>query len=187
MVRSASRSAFRQPDPLRPRAPGRSKPGYAFRQTPDHVHEAAFPDRALSRAGRQHGEHRVERFGILGRAQLVGDRRIAQQPRHPRQRLQMIGAGALRREQEENRITGWLSSASKSIGRSSRANSPNRRVRCGILPCGMAMPLPTAVEPPTSPAASTFRRSFFRSALVIEHSGARGNLLAAPASFVCSL
>ena len=34
----------------------------------------------------------------------MGDGGIAKQPRHPRQRLQMIGAGALRREQQKNEI-----------------------------------------------------------------------------------
>src|SRR6185437_6667807 len=61
-------------------------------------------DHALSCAGRRHGENRIECFRVLGRAQLVGDRRIAQEPRHPRQRLQMIGAGAFRRQQKENQI-----------------------------------------------------------------------------------
>ena len=53
-------------------------------------------------------------------------------------------SGARRRK---IRSTGWPSIASKSIGRSRRANRPNRRLILASLPCGIAMPLPTPVDP----------------------------------------
>ena len=43
-------------------------------------------------------------LGVLRRAQLVRDRGIAKQPRHPGQRLQMIGASALWRQRQKNEI-----------------------------------------------------------------------------------
>ena len=58
----------------------------------------------LRRARRRHRQHGVERLGVARVAQLARDVRIAQQPRHARQRLEMIGAGAFRREQQEDQI-----------------------------------------------------------------------------------
>ncbi len=48
------------------------------------------------------------------------------------------------------RSTGRPSSASKSMGRSSRAKMPKMRPHRESLPCGMAMPSPTPVEPSRS-------------------------------------
>ena len=90
----------------------------------------------------------------------MDDRRLAQQPRDAGQRFEVIGAGAFGRQQEKIRSTGWPSSASKSIGRSSRANSPNRRGRFAILPWGMAMPLPMAVEPSFSRCIKISKMAF---------------------------
>ena len=50
------------------------------------------------------GEQRIEHFRLLRRTQLFASRLIAQQPRHARQRLQMIGAGILRRQQQKHEI-----------------------------------------------------------------------------------
>ena len=60
------------------------------------------------------------------------------------------------------RSTGWPSSDSKSIGRSSRANRPTSFSSFGSLPCGIAMPLPTPVLPSFSRCISVSKisRSF---------------------------
>src|ERR1700741_4730144 len=59
---------------------------------------------ALRRARRWHREHRVECFGIARIPQLARHLEIAQQPRHARQRLEMIGAGMFGREQQKDEI-----------------------------------------------------------------------------------
>ena len=58
----------------------------------------------LRRARRRQRQHRIDRLGIAGGAQFLGDVLVAEQPRDPRQRLQMVGPGALRRQQQEYQI-----------------------------------------------------------------------------------
>lgn len=116
----------------------------------------------LSRGRGRQREHGIDRLRIARGAQLLGDVLVAQQTCDAGQRLEMIGAGAFRREQEKTRSTGWPSIASKSIGRSSRANRPKIFSSLGSLPCGMATPYPTAVVPSFSRCNSTSKtaRSF---------------------------
>ena len=75
----------------------------------------------------------------------------------------------------KTRSTGWPSIASKSIGRSSRANSPKMRGRRPSLPCGMAMPLPTPVEPRRSRCSRMSKIS--RSPIAGKRRGPLGDLL----------
>src|SRR5215471_15199415 len=49
-------------------------------------------------------EHRIDRLSVTGFAQLARHIWIAQQARDAGERLQMIGASRLRREQQENEI-----------------------------------------------------------------------------------
>src|SRR5439155_17299406 len=71
----------------------------------------AFAGNAIFLAGRRlsgvafagAGEQRVKRLGLIGAAQLLADRRIAQETRHARQRAQVEGA-ALRRQQDKDKI-----------------------------------------------------------------------------------
>ncbi len=58
----------------------------------------------LRRARGRQRQHRIDRLRVARGAQLLGDVLIAQQPRDPRQRFQMIGARALRRQQQEHQI-----------------------------------------------------------------------------------
>ena len=55
-------------------------------------------------ARRRHRQHGIERVGIARFAQLARDLRIAQQARDARQRLEVIGAGGFRRQQQKNQI-----------------------------------------------------------------------------------
>src|SRR6186997_1154811 len=61
---------------------------------------------ALRRALRRKGldQQGVERVGALGRAQLLDEAAIAQQARHPRQSLEVIGTRTLGGEQKKNGI-----------------------------------------------------------------------------------
>ena len=76
---------------------------------------------------------------------------LAQQARDARERLQMIGAGALRREQQKYDVyrlavdgleIDWLGKP--------REQMPTIRFSPANLPCGMAMPSPRPVEPSRS-------------------------------------
>ena len=58
----------------------------------------------LRGAGGRHRQDGVERVGIVRIAKLARDLGIAEQARDARQRLEMIGAGAFRREQQKNQI-----------------------------------------------------------------------------------
>src|SRR3546814_7332695 len=51
-------------------------------------------------AGLALSQQGVDRFGAVGAAKLFADRAVAEQARYPRQRLQVIGAGCLRRSEE---------------------------------------------------------------------------------------
>src|SRR5271157_5676410 len=53
---------------------------------------------------RRHGQERIERRWIAGCAQLAGDRRVAQEARAHRQRLEMVRAGRFGRDQHEDEI-----------------------------------------------------------------------------------
>ena len=55
-------------------------------------------------ARRRHRQHGIQRLGITRIAQFAGDLGIAQQARNARQRLEMVGAGGFRREQQEYEI-----------------------------------------------------------------------------------
>ena len=59
---------------------------------------------ALRRARRRQGQHRIDRLGVARGAQLLGDVDVAQQAGDARQRLQMIGAGAFRGQQQEHQV-----------------------------------------------------------------------------------
>src|SRR5262249_26296826 len=59
---------------------------------------------ASSGRRRRHRQHGIERFGVAGIAQFAGDIGIAQETRDARQRLEMVGAGGFRREQQKNEI-----------------------------------------------------------------------------------
>ncbi len=96
---------------------------------------------ALLRGGRwRQRQHRIERLRVARCAQLLGDILIAQQPRDARQRFQVIGPGAFRREQQKHQIDRRAVHRFESIGRSSRANRPNSFSSFGSLPCGIATP-----------------------------------------------
>jgi hypothetical protein len=65
---------------------------------------------------------------------------IAQQPRDARQRLQMIGAGAFRRQQQEHQID-RLAVHRLEIDRALEAGEQAEQLfQFGSLPCGMATP-----------------------------------------------
>ena len=55
-------------------------------------------------AGARARQQGVERVGLVGPAQLLADRAVAQQARDAGQRLQMIGAGRLGCQQQEDQI-----------------------------------------------------------------------------------
>src|SRR5208282_3506799 len=50
------------------------------------------------------GEEGVKRVGVVGAAQLLADRTVAQQARDPGERAQMLGAGFGGRQQREHQI-----------------------------------------------------------------------------------
>src|SRR6185437_337791 len=59
----------------------------------------------LRRADRRRDrQQREQRIGIARAAQFTRDLGVAQQARHPRERLEMIGAGGFRRQEQENEI-----------------------------------------------------------------------------------
>ena len=60
--------------------------------------------RSRSVAGGTVGQERGERIDVVGAAQLVAHGAVAEQARDARQRLQVIGAGALGRQEHEDQI-----------------------------------------------------------------------------------
>src|SRR5580704_12864747 len=64
----------------------------------------ADDDSLLRGGGRRHRQYRVQRFSIVRGAQLVDDRRLAQQPGDAGQCLEVIGAGAFGRQQKKDQI-----------------------------------------------------------------------------------
>ena len=89
--------------------------------------------------------------GVARGAQLSGDRGVAQQARAIiAERLEVVGAADSGAINMKMRSTGRPSGASKSIARSSRAKTPKICSHLASLPCGMATPSPTPVEPSRS-------------------------------------
>ena len=101
------------------------------------------------------GQQRVERVGIVGAAQFLADRVVAQQPRDAGQRRRCSAPASAGASSAKTRSTGRSSKASKGIGRSSRAKTPYNRSSSASLPCGMADPLPRPVLASRSRSAST--------------------------------
>ena len=64
------------------------------------------PSSESGRACRWERKHRVQRVGIARSAQFARNIRMAQQARHPGERLEVIGTGSFRREQQENEVDG---------------------------------------------------------------------------------
>src|SRR5215472_6982995 len=59
---------------------------------------------ALCRARRRQRQHRIDCLRVARGAQLLGDILVAQQPRDPGQRLEVIGPRPFRREQQEDEV-----------------------------------------------------------------------------------
>jgi len=95
------------------------------------------------------GQHRIQPQSVAkspGVARRAPN--CATRARSSPSRLSVIGAGGFRGHGRRDQITGRPSSASKSIGRSSRANTPKMRGHFASLPCGIAMPRrPRSSEP----------------------------------------
>ncbi len=70
---------------------------------PASMHIQPMCRRIRLRARRRQRQHRVDRLGVARGAQLLGDVLVAQQAGDARQRLEVIGAGAFGREQQEDR------------------------------------------------------------------------------------
>ena len=96
----------------------------------------------------------IERVRVAGGADALDRARLAQDPGDAGQRLEVVGAGAFRGEQQEQEVD-RLAVEGLEVDRLLEArDQAEQAVEFGSLPCGMAMPSPMPVEPRRSRCSS---------------------------------
>ena len=96
---------------------------------------------------RTRGEKGIDRLGVARRAQLGDHIGITQQASDARKGFQMVGAGVFGGKQQENDVDRLVIQRLEIHRRVEPGEDAGDSFTSASLPCGIAIPLPTPVEP----------------------------------------